>query len=92
MRQRLTHDQLCNLVEIELSPEEEWTELYREWKQQELKDLWLEVKRIEHSYLRRLSNRRNYVEQSLGIRLNVRVPKSVVRPPVTISRSLDIQT
>ena len=46
MHYRSTKEEICCLVELELSPEEEWTELYREWKQAELQDLWLELKRV----------------------------------------------
>lgn len=85
----LTHEQICNLVEIEPAPEEESSELYRVWKKEELKYLWREVKRIENSYLQRIQNRKKYVEQSLGIRIHARVPRTVIHPPVTMARFLD---
>lgn len=89
MRHRISHEELCSLAEPEPSPEEEWSDLYRTWKQEELKDLCREVKRIEDSYLRRIQNRKAFVEQTLGIRLKVRVPRTVVQTPVGISRSLE---
>jgi hypothetical protein len=81
MKHRFTNDQLCDLAELELSPEEEWSELYREWKKNEIEELWLELKRIEEIRLRRLHNRRQHIEKLLGVRLNVRVPKSLVHAP-----------
>ncbi len=80
-KHRFTPDQLTDLSEMELSPEEEWSELYREWKKNEIEELWLELKRIEEIRLRRLHNRRQHIEQLLGVRLNVRVPKTLVNVP-----------
>ena len=89
MHYRSTKEEICCLVELELSPEEEWTELYREWKQAELQDLWLELKRVEQTYLRRLHNRKRYVEETLGIRVKARVPKQVITPPVSLVELVD---
>ncbi len=89
MRQRLTHEQLCDCVEIEPTPEEEWSALYREWKQEELKDLWLELKRVEHSYLRRIKNQKKYIEARLGVRLNVKIPRQVIDAPARIAHLVE---
>ncbi len=86
MVRRIPHEALVRLVEVEPSPEEEFSHLYRTWKEEELKDLWQEIKRIEEAYLRRLDNRKLQVEQAIGVRLKVRVPRSVVRPAPVVSR------
>jgi ribosomal protein S4 len=84
-----THEQLCKLVELEPTPQEEWAQVYRAWKEEQLNDLWLELKRIEEIHLRRLHNRRQQVENVLGMRLNVRVPRQVIATPPRVARLLE---
>lgn len=85
-RTLFSHEQLCGLVDVELSIEEEYNELYRQWKQSELEDLWREIKRIELIRLRRIAHRKEFVEQTLGIRLSARVPKKLIDPPARLRR------
>lgn len=88
-RPRFKHTDLCKLVEPEPDPQEEWSQLYREWKQAELDDLWCDIKRLEAARLRRLKQRKEQVESTLGIRLNVRVPRKLVDPPTRVFRILE---
>lgn len=84
-----SHEQLCNLVDIEPAPEETWSDLYREWKKGELEDIWLELKRLEEKRLRKLHNQREHIERLLGIRLNVRIPRKLVDPPTSVVELLE---
>ncbi len=89
MRKKFSREELCDLVEVEPSPAEELDHLYREWKQAELKELWVELKRVEDAYLRRMKNRKHYVERVIGVRLKARVPKAVITPPMGIAQKLE---
>lgn len=86
---KFNHEQLSELVEVDPAPEEEWSDIYREWKKDELKDLWIELKNLEERRLRRLKNRREHIEKLLGCRLHVRIPKQLLTPPNHISELME---
>lgn len=86
---RFTNEQIVDLAEVEPAPEEEWSDIYREWKKLELQDLWIEIKQIESQRLRKMQRQREQIEKLLGRRLNVRVPKNLVDVPAQMIDQLE---
>ncbi len=86
---KFTHEQIVDLAEVEPTDQEEWSDIYREWKKLELQDLWIEIKQIEEQRLRKMHKQRDEIEKLLGKRLNVRLPRNLVEVPNQVAELLE---
>lgn len=77
----MTHAQLIELVEVELSDDEEMVELFKQWKAEEVEDLKADLIRYAAKRIRRIENQKRLIERWTGIKVGVRLPRRIVKAP-----------
>lgn len=77
---KLTHQRLCKLAEIELSLEEDITQRFKAWREEERQECIEHLNRVQEAYIQRIEQKKKEVKRFVGFEPPVRARRVISLP------------